>query len=716
MNKKILIPIIVLAVLIIITGGVFAYLYFGTDVLKSNKQAFFKYVSQNEKIVNALKSEGLEAYAEKQKTMPYTSEGSLKTDISSSDSQAQSLASALQNSSITFVGNVDKANNYSYQNISVNYSDSQAMKAEYLQKGNIYAVRLSDVWNRFLGIENNNLKAFATKMGVDESITQSIPDKLDLSSIAGTMQIFTQDEQKQLKEKYFAIISENMTDDMFSKESSQDGDSYTLTITQKQAENIAKKILASVKDDELILNKAREIMTNVANMTLEQANNYISEIQQQIEKIINTSSTEDTNSSNTSDDILDLETLNTTENEQGNLINSSETNNVNLKIRVYKKNNKLSKTEIGVEATNKNTTGLADESTNNQAAKLIIINSENGVRLEVQAGGNQNSYGINIEKTENENEIDYTFNFLQGENPLGTLAISYSGINTNVVTETSELEIDYESNKIVSTYKASKTFGATVDTNTINNNEIMLLNTAPSLEKIQTVVTQIGQKAVQVNNSKMTAAGFNESMYYIPYLGIIPFSASYVLQNPNNPALYASGFGILGGVSIAMMTGNNAIIQNVGQTIDNTTIQDSPQTQTQPTQTQPTQTQPQSQVQTQQQDQIKTSTQAQTQTSQEEDTLRLDLTEIYYNKTQTAGKNAKITKQDLESGIKNISVNVTENTDGTFSVVSNSTGIKYVVDSTGRIIKDETINNSVINTTLTNTTTNINEIQPIEGN
>ena len=295
MNKKILIPIIVLAVLIIITGGVFAYLYFGTDVLKSNKQAFFKYVSQNEKIVNALKSEGLEAYAEKQKTMPYTSEGSLKTDISSSDSQAQSLASALQNSSITFVGNVDKANNYSYQNISVNYSDSQAMKAEYLQKGNIYAVRLSDVWNRFLGIENNNLKAFATKMGVDESILQSIPDKIDIAALTASTSLFTEDEQKQLKEKYFAIISENMTDDMFSKESSQDGDSYTLTITQKQAENIAKKILASVKDDELILNKAREIMTNVANMTLEQANNYISEIQQQIEKIINTSSTEDTN-------------------------------------------------------------------------------------------------------------------------------------------------------------------------------------------------------------------------------------------------------------------------------------------------------------------------------------------------------------------------------------------------------------------------------------
>ena len=79
----------------------------------------------------------------------HTSEGSLKTDISSSDAQAQSLASALQNSSITFVGNVDKANNYSYQNISVNYSDSQAMKAEYLQKGDIYAVRLSDVWKRF---------------------------------------------------------------------------------------------------------------------------------------------------------------------------------------------------------------------------------------------------------------------------------------------------------------------------------------------------------------------------------------------------------------------------------------------------------------------------------------------------------------------------------------------------------------------------------------
>ena len=36
----------IILLLILILGGIFAYIYFGTDLLKSNGQLFFKYLGQ----------------------------------------------------------------------------------------------------------------------------------------------------------------------------------------------------------------------------------------------------------------------------------------------------------------------------------------------------------------------------------------------------------------------------------------------------------------------------------------------------------------------------------------------------------------------------------------------------------------------------------------------------------------------------------------------
>ena len=42
-NKKALIVIIVLLIILAVCGGAFAYVYFATDLLKSNSQMFSKY-------------------------------------------------------------------------------------------------------------------------------------------------------------------------------------------------------------------------------------------------------------------------------------------------------------------------------------------------------------------------------------------------------------------------------------------------------------------------------------------------------------------------------------------------------------------------------------------------------------------------------------------------------------------------------------------------
>ena len=54
-NKGIKIAIIVLLVILILGGILLAYIYMGTNILKTDKQAFFNYISEEKQIGNILK-------------------------------------------------------------------------------------------------------------------------------------------------------------------------------------------------------------------------------------------------------------------------------------------------------------------------------------------------------------------------------------------------------------------------------------------------------------------------------------------------------------------------------------------------------------------------------------------------------------------------------------------------------------------------------------
>ena len=81
MKKRYLIMLIIAIVLIIALGAGFAFAYFFTDIFRSNKELFSKYISQNLEIVGIFKDEDVKAYSEKQENTAYTSEGTIKTNV-----------------------------------------------------------------------------------------------------------------------------------------------------------------------------------------------------------------------------------------------------------------------------------------------------------------------------------------------------------------------------------------------------------------------------------------------------------------------------------------------------------------------------------------------------------------------------------------------------------------------------------------------------------
>ena len=105
-NKKILIIPIVIIILLVALAGVSAFLYFKTDLFKSPKQLFFKYLGES---VSSTKNfnydKSLANYKElSQKSSKSTGEitGSITDNSSNTSSSSKSIEDAINNSKIEY--------------------------------------------------------------------------------------------------------------------------------------------------------------------------------------------------------------------------------------------------------------------------------------------------------------------------------------------------------------------------------------------------------------------------------------------------------------------------------------------------------------------------------------------------------------------------------------------------------------------------------------
>lgn len=634
MKKRYLIMLIIAIVLIICLGASFAYAYFFTDMFKNNKQLFSKYISQNSEILKFFNDEDIKAYSEKQKNTPFTSEGTIKTNVTFPDSSEAKVASALQNCNITFTGKTDDLNKYMRQTIKANYSDTQSLQFDLYRNGDIYVGKINDVLFKYIGIENNNLKEFATKMQLPEQVLSSIPNKIDLNEIEKSTDIFSDEEKNSLKEKYLKIITDNLTDDMFSKEKSSDENIYVLTITEEQLKNIRIKILESLKEDETIINKFKEFLINKYNFTEDTVQTYITKYKETMQKAIdnsNFSSDSDIlyraskareqneqaqikerillaynealveNSGNIdkqklqttlekefgigkvtdlADDLstvkIDGKEYSTTGNSTNNIENTTEITNENSssEVNATSSNNvviKVHSTKGVLSKTEINITG----STN-----FIISKSDDGVKFEIIKDNNiiASAYA---QKLKSPNETRFEFAISNTDSEICNLTTSFSGLDTNSVNENSELSFDIDlgnsmitkaKTKFVSTYKNTKTFGE-IQKDDIQASEILLLNTAPARANIEQLYKNIETRFNQVNNAKLQALGLtNENNPFIYYIpSIVPAGTTYIMQNPEKSPYLVPPV-IIGGISVSILSAQNSILTKASEAKESSSL------------------------------------------------------------------------------------------------------------------------------------------------
>ena len=250
--------IIIISILIVLLLVVFVVLYFCTDLLKSDKQLFFKYASQLVETEGGFVENNIEVFYNKKQQMPYENEGKFDftVDLGNNTNEQIDIANDFV---VNFSGKTDKTNNKAEQNIELKYSDDVSWPLIYRHDGDMYGIQTDYVSSKYVAVENNNLKEFAGKVGMTD--TSDVPEKIEVPENTTSFE-YTEEEKQTVQEKYITILENQFRDDQFQAERNEDGTiRYILTMTNEELKNLVIALLNELKTDDVTLGKINNILS-----------------------------------------------------------------------------------------------------------------------------------------------------------------------------------------------------------------------------------------------------------------------------------------------------------------------------------------------------------------------------------------------------------------------------------------------------------------------
>lgn len=313
------IPVII--VIIIITTGILLYL--NTDMFKSNKTLFLKYLGENSENLKAIQDvfESSE-YEKKLQDNKYTETTEIKANYTNNlQTTSEDTSNSINKAKIIIKGQKDQPNKYCYkdfklikeedstisegnqnndENSNSTNNEQGIAEIEYIQNNDNYGVRFSDLFKQYLLIENNNLKELFEKIGYSEQQLDNIPNSFEIDKMTLEDIKFTEEELNNIKERYVNIVSKNVTDKNFEKKSKQiisindkniSTNAYILNLTNEQLNNLYMNLLEDLKQDDIILNKIEKIQEKISLIKINSSESlnlkekFIENIDSTIEKI-----------------------------------------------------------------------------------------------------------------------------------------------------------------------------------------------------------------------------------------------------------------------------------------------------------------------------------------------------------------------------------------------------------------------------------------------
>lgn len=250
--------IISLLIVILILGGILAYLYFFTDIFKSDSQLFFKYLGQvvekdgfiNEKLIN---------YNKKKQESKYEDNGNFYVEMNMNELD-EDLVRRVNNFNIQFSGTVDNIEKKTQQDIFLNYSDDVNFPIKYKYANETAALQTDYVSNKYIGIKNENLKEFVQTLGIED--VENIPEKIDLSNEIEDIN-FTDEERQQIFNNYKVLFENRFKEEQFKRSEENGTINYSLTISNQELKNFIITFLETLKNDSIIIPKMEEKLREI---------------------------------------------------------------------------------------------------------------------------------------------------------------------------------------------------------------------------------------------------------------------------------------------------------------------------------------------------------------------------------------------------------------------------------------------------------------------
>lgn len=434
MKKKIALTLLIVVILLGI-GGVYAY--FATNAFKTDKELFFSYMTSD--WLSDLKDENLKEYIKKQENNAYTNKGSIALEVQDDGSISDETLQMIKNSKITFEGKTDNSKKIAEQTLTMELAQGINIPVKVRRDGETLGIQLNLLNTKFIAVRNENLKNLLERLGAD---AEDVPDKIDFEEST-----FTESEIKELKEKYFSILDENLDEELFSKEKENDQTIIKLSMTEEKAKDVLIKIFQTIRDDETLLKKFSGVIDR-------------DDLKQQIDDLV--------------DELKDIE--------------PDEKTTFEMKLSI--KSKKVEKVEMNI------------KEGENITANILIENSQNKLSIKAYDEGDS-ILELQIEKETNENDVAYKIDIktdldtelADQEKAEIHLTVQYKNLATlDNVEENYELKLstqDYdESNTDLKlNYTNVKQFSSNIKVEGINSENAITLNDATDNEIDELLIT-----------------------------------------------------------------------------------------------------------------------------------------------------------------------------------------------------------------------------------
>lgn len=514
MKKKTgIIVSVIVATIVLIMSGVLGFLYFMTDVFKSNQQLFWEYASNSSQLVKIISSENEVNQKEWKENHSYNSKGDLSIAVTKEN--------GTQNIKLGTTEKHSQNTGRTYSDITLYNGEAELLKTSYINSEDIHALYCKEIYEPYyIGFRNSDLKEVASKIGIDEEITQMLP----LENTNG----FTKEEMLHLLETYSRILPASIPEEKFAKtdkttiqinNKNYEAVGYRLQLNQEEIRQILIDILNKTKEDEQIINILNKLI-NTENSDMESV----------IEQVITT---------------LQEESL----------------EEMSLTITVYNIEKKL--TQIQINCNEKIEMLLdIDESQENKKKVAIKINSltdENtGMQISMEQQKLENMLLYTIQIRDNTDEYQITMNTSLGDINDGKIE---NNSKITIVENQATIETSY--------YQTIQEETEEVDVQELTDSSAVIINNYPKEQlsnffqglerKTESVIEEkIGQLNIQMTDDK-------DSLYYIEGIVASVFAVMNVSGMPQ--PVSTIGMTALAGVKQVTQTVQDNMKSSMGNTM-----------------------------------------------------------------------------------------------------------------------------------------------------